>query len=136
MIIHKGGGVIGGAFGIGSGWVKVPKAVAFAVGYELSAVFLRFALVHEPAIQGSGGEPATIFVAHRFRGSHRGCSSCQFVGLPDVFQPFPDYSHDHHYLRVRMLRLALPHLGSDVPLVHCVHEGEHAGRRFSSCDRR
>ena len=43
-------------FGIGGGWVKIPKAVVFAVGYELSAIFLRFALVHEPAIQGSGGD--------------------------------------------------------------------------------
>jgi hypothetical protein len=80
--------VIGGAFGIGGGGVKVPKAVAFAIGDELGAVFLRFALVHESAIQGSGGEPAAIFIAHRFRGSHLRCSSCQFVGLPDVFQCF------------------------------------------------
>jgi len=56
-LVLQGGDVIGGALGIGGAWVKIPKAVAFAIGYELRAVFLRFALVHEPAIQGSGGEP-------------------------------------------------------------------------------
>jgi hypothetical protein len=30
----------------------------------------------------------TIFITHRFRGSHLGCFLCQFVGLPDVFQGF------------------------------------------------
>ena len=77
--------VIGGAFGIGGGWVKVPQAVAFAVRDELGAVFLWFALVHEPAIQGSSGEPATIFGAHRFRGSHhKRFASARRVSLVEV----------------------------------------------------
>jgi hypothetical protein len=38
-LLLQGGDVIGGAFGIGSGWINVPEPPAFAVGDEVGAVF-------------------------------------------------------------------------------------------------
>jgi hypothetical protein len=55
--------VIGGTFVIGSGWINVSEPPAFAVRGEIEAVFLWFALIHQLAIQGSGSETETIFIA-------------------------------------------------------------------------
>jgi hypothetical protein len=65
-LLLKGRKVIGGTFGIGRGWINVPEPPTFTVGDEVGALFLRFALIHEPTIQGSGGEPKTIINHSQF----------------------------------------------------------------------
>src|SRR6516164_8088537 len=47
--------VIGSPFGISSARINIPEPPACAVRDELRAVFLWFALVHQPTIQGCGG---------------------------------------------------------------------------------
>src|SRR5215469_9358453 len=80
--------VMGNAFGIGGVWINIPEPPAFAVRDELRPIFLRFALVHQPAIQGSSGQPVAIFGAHRLGGFQFRSLLRQLVGLPDVFQRF------------------------------------------------
>src|SRR6266516_6055149 len=45
--------VIGKTFSISGAWINIPEPPAFAVVHELRPIFLRFALIHQPAIQGS-----------------------------------------------------------------------------------
>src|SRR5689334_4889137 len=62
-LFGEGRDIPGGALRIGCGRVNIPEALPDAIADVLCTILLRLALVHAPAVVGSGGQPARTLVA-------------------------------------------------------------------------